>query len=372
MANFRVGTGKGSDLVHTVTRVSLEQVAAHAGVSRATASRVINGVPTVAADLRDRVEGSIKALGYQPNRAARTLVTRRTDTIALVASEPDVRVFGDPFFSKIVRGATIEVGAAGLQLVVMMAQTPEDMARVRRYVTSGAVDGVLLISEHESVDPLPPALIAANVPLVIGGRPMQPGVVVPYVDNDNNGGARMAAEHLRSLGRTAIGTVTGPQDMTAGLDRLDGFREGLGEAFDPELVEYGNFTQEGGEAATKRLLARAPHLDALFAASDLTALGALKALRDAGKRIPEDVALVGFDDIEVAGFTAPPLTTVRQRTVLQGRAMVRLLLARVRPDLSANHLEGIPDLRGVNHLVLSVDMVMRESTAPKAVPTPAS
>ena len=357
--------------MRNATRVSLEQVAAHAGVSRATASRVINGVPTVASDLRTRVESSVKALGYQPNLAARTLVTRRTDTIALIASEPDIRVFGDPFFSKIVRGATMEVGAAGLQLLIMMAQTEDDMRRIRKYVTSGAVDGALLISEHESVDPLPPALQAAGVPLVIGGRPMQPGVTVPYVDNDNVGGARLAAEHLRSLGRTVIGTVAGPLDMTAGLDRLEGFREGLGDAFDPDLVENGDFTQKGGEAATARLLQRAPHLDALFAASDLTALGAMKALRDAGRRVPEDVALVGFDDIEVAGFSAPPLTTLRQRTVLQGRAMVRLLLARIRPDLVGRPLEDIPDLRGADHLVLSVDLVVRESTVPEAEPTPA-
>ncbi|NLI18892.1 MAG: LacI family transcriptional regulator [Actinomycetales bacterium] len=352
----------------TPGRVSLEEVAAHAGVSRATVSRVVNGVETVAPELRAKVEESIHELGYQPNLAARTLVTRRTDTIALVASEPDIRVFGDPFFSGIVRGATIEVGAAGLQLVIMMAQSAEDMGRLGRYIRSGAVDGVLMISEHESVDPLPPALQEAGIPLVIGGRPMQPGVTVPYVDNDNVNGARMAAAHLRSLGRTAIGTVAGPQDMTAGLDRLEGFREGLGEAFDPELVEPGDFTQKGGEAATARLLRRAPHLDALFAASDLTALGALKALRDAGRRVPEDVALVGFDDIEVAAYTAPPLTTVRQRTLLQGRTMARLLLARIRPDLAVKSLDGIPDVRGVHHVVLPVELVVRESTAPAPAP----
>lgn len=343
-------------------RAGLEQVAAHAGVSRATVSRVVNDVPTVAPELRRRVEESIRVLGYQPNLAARTLVTRRTDTIALVASEPDVRVFGDPFFSGIVRGVTMEAGAAGLQLVIMMTQSPEEIRRVSRYLKSGAVDGVLMISEHESVDPLPPALQAAAVPLVIGGRPMQPGVSVPYVDNDNVGGARMAAEHLRGLGRTVIGTVAGPQDMTAGLDRLDGFRDGLGPAFDPGLVEPGDFSQAGGEAATARLLARAPHLDALFAASDLTALGALKALHDAGRRVPDDVALVGFDDIEVAAFSSPPLTTVRQRTVLQGRAMVRLLLARIRPDRVVDG-DGIPDARGVDHLVLPVELVVRASTS---------
>lgn len=349
-------------------RVSLEQVAAHAGVSRATVSRVVNGLPTVAPDIRMRVEKSIQELEYHPNLAARSLATSRTDTIALVASEPDVRVFGDPFFSGIVRGATIEAGAAGLQLLIMMSQTQDDLRRVGRYITSGAVDGVLLISEHESVDPLPPALQAAGVPLVIGGRPMQQGVSVPYVDNDNVGGARMAAEHLRGLGRTAIGTIAGPQDMTAGLDRLEGFRAGMGAAFDPDLVEHGDFTQQGGEAAAARLLERAPHLDGLFAASDLTAVGALKALREAGRQVPGDVALVGFDDIEVAAYSSPPLTTVRQRTILQGRAMVRLLLARIRPDLTGGNVENIPDLRGANHLVLSVDLVVRESTVPTPAP----
>ncbi len=349
-------------------RVSLEEVAAHAGVSRATVSRVVNGVPTVDAKISARVENSIRILGYQPNLAARSLATSRTDTIALVASEPDVRVFGDPFFSGIVRGASIEVGAVGLQLVIMMSQTPEDLRRVRRYLTSGAVDGVLLISEHESVDPLPPALQAAGVPLVIGGRPMQPGVSVPYVDNDNVAGGRMAAAHLRSLGRQAIGTITGPQDMTAGIDRLAGFREGLGPLFAPDLVEYGDFTQAGGEAAALRLLERAPHLDGLFAASDLTALGALKALRDSGRRVPEDVALVGFDDIDVAAYSAPPLTTVRQRTVVQARAMVRLLLAQIRPEVPASPDGEIPDLRGKHHLVLPVELVVRESTVPTPAP----
>jgi len=329
-------------------------------VSRATVSRVVNGSTTVAADLRKRVAASIVELGYQPNPAARALVTRRTDTFALVASEPDVRVFGDPFFSGIVRGVMLEMGAAELQVVLMMAQSAHDLNRVERYVRSGAVDGVLLISEHSTVDPLPAAMLAAGIPLVIGGRPMSPDLGVPYVDNDNIDGGRLAAEHLLAAGRAVIGTLAGPQDMCGGVDRLAGFKLGLGSAFEPARVEFADFTQEGGEAAAERLLERTPDLDGLFAASDLMALGALKALRRAGRGVPGDVGLVGFDDIEVARSAAPPLTTIRQATVLQGRTMARLLLARIRPELTAGD-DSIPDVQNVDRIVLPVELVIRES-----------
>ncbi len=341
-------------------RPSLEQVGAYAGVSRATVSRVVNGSEKVAADIRTRVEQAIAELGYQPNQAARALVTRRTDTLALVASEPDVRVFGDPFFSGIVRGVTLELGAAGLQVVIMMAHSADDMDRVQRYVRSGAVDGVLLISEHSDVDPLPRAMAAAGIPLVIGGRPMDPDLIVPYVDNDNVGGGRIAAEYLLAAGRSVIGTLAGPQDMCGGVDRLEGFRLGLGSAFDPALVEFADFTQDGGEAAAVRLLERTPTLDGVFAASDLMALGALRACRRAGRKVPDDIALVGFDDNEVARSADPALTTVRQRTVLQGRTMARLLLARIRPDLGGGATD-LPDVSHSDRIVLPVELVVRES-----------
>ncbi|MEP6980427.1 MAG: LacI family DNA-binding transcriptional regulator [Nakamurella sp.] len=339
---------------------TLEQVGAHAGVSRATVSRVVNGSPTVGPAIRVRVAASIAELGYQPNRIARSLATRRTDTFALVASEPDVRVFGDPFFSGIVRGVMQVMNGAGLQVVVMMAQYAADLDRVERYVRSGAVDGVLLISEHATVDPLPAAMVAAGIPLVIGGRPMDPELQVAYVDNDNVDGGRLAAAHLLAAGRRVIGTLSGPQDMCAGVDRLAGFTLGLGPAFDPALVEVGDFTQEGGEAAAERLLDRRPDLDGLFAASDLMAMGALKALRRVGRAVPADVALVGFDDIDVARYAVPPLTTVRQSTLRQGRTMARLLLSRVRPELLADDDDAVGVL-DLDRIVLPVELVVRES-----------
>ncbi len=343
------------------SRPSLEEVAALAGVSRATVSRVVNGATTVDAAMRSRVDDAVRELGYQPNLSARALVRRRTDTLALVVSEPDVRVFGDPFFSGIIRGVTAEASAAGLQVVILLAQSDADLARVERYARSGAADGVLLISEHAGLDPLPRAMVEAGMPVVIGGRPHDESLDVLYVDNDNVHGGHLAARRLVEIGRRRIGTVAGPTDMTAGTDRLDGFRAELGERFRPELVEHGEFTQSSGEAATERLLATAPDIDGIFAASDLMALGAIAALRRAGRRIPADVAVVGFDDIATAASASPPLTTVRQQTVLQGRAMVRLLLSHTRPDLTLEPVDSIPSTQGRSQVLLPVELVVRDS-----------
>lgn len=342
-------------------RPNLEQVAAAAGVSRATASRVVNGFTSVDPAMRQRVERAVAEMGYVPNHAARSLVTRRTDTIALVAAEPDPRVFGDPFFSAIVRGVSQELLEADMQLTLLMAQSYPDLDRIERYLRTAPLDGVLLISEHATHDPIPAAMVHAGVPLVIGGRPMQSELAVPFVDHDNRAGGRLAAERLTARGCRRVATVAGPADMSAGIDRLAGFADGLGDRFDPALVEYGDFTQSGGEAATELLLARASDIDGLFAASDLTALGALRALRRAGRRVPDDVAVIGFDDIPLAMAAEPPLTTVRQQTVLQGRAMARMLLARARPDLVTDADDGMPDVRGVDRLVLPVELVVRES-----------
>jgi DNA-binding LacI/PurR family transcriptional regulator len=343
-------------------RANLEQVAALAGVSRATVSRVVNGVGTVAPALRERVEHAIAKLDYVPNRAARSLVTRRTDVVALVVAEPETRIFGDPFFRDIVRGVGQELGEAGLQLTLTMAESYRELDRVERYLRSAPIDGVLLLSEHVDPDPLPAAMVAAGVPLVIGGRPLRPDAAVPYVDNDNADGARQAALHLLARGRRVVGTVAGPPDMSAGIDRLAGFTAALGNAFRPERVERGAFTTESGEEATARLLARVPGLDGLFVANDLMALGALRALRSVGRRVPDDVAVVGFDDVPLAALSDPPLTTVRQQTVLQGRLMARMLLCRARPDLRLAHEDDVPEVRGVEAVVLPVALVVRGSS----------
>ncbi|PKV88955.1 LacI family DNA-binding transcriptional regulator [Streptomyces sp. TLI_146] len=314
---------------HPGARPTLEAVAAHAGVSRATASRVVNGGAGVRPPLVDKVRRAVEELGYVPNHAARTLVTRRTGAVAVIIPEPEIRIFSDPFFSHQIRGISRELTAHDTQLVLLLVEGPGDYDRIARYLAGGHVDGALAFSLHTD-DPLPAIARSTGMPTVYGGRPGWPAAPgerpVPYVDADNRGGARQAVRHLLALGRTRIAHIAGPCDQTSATDRLDGFHDVL-PGTGPELVEEGAFTAESGARAMARLLERRPDLDAVFAANDLMASGALRVLREHGRRVPEDVALVGFDDMRgVAETTDPPLTTVRQDIEGMGRLMARLLL----------------------------------------------
>ncbi|MEW2358999.1 LacI family DNA-binding transcriptional regulator [Spirillospora sp. NPDC029432] len=329
-------------------RPTLEEVAARAGVGRGTVSRVINGSPRVSPESREAVLRAIDELGYVPNRAARTLVTRRTDTVALVVAESEQRVFDEPFFAGIIRGISSELSDTGLQLLLALAQSPEEYARLESYLTGQHVDGVLLTSLHGD-DPLPAKLEAGGVPTVLGGRPV--GLTpVSYVDVDNRDGARQAVEHLLGQGRRRIATIAGPQDMGVGVDRLTGYREALAAAGLPELVVYGDFSEASGVEAAQELLDREPDMDALFAADDPMALGAMRVLKKRGRRIPEDVAVIGFEDSASAPVADPPLTTVHQSVEEMGRQMARLLISRIQG-------ESVPD----PVVILQPHLVVRES-----------
>jgi DNA-binding LacI/PurR family transcriptional regulator len=310
-----------------MNRPTLEAVAARAGVGRGTVSRVINGSPNVSQKAREAVQAAIQELGYVPNRAARTLVTRRTDTVALVVSESEGRLFDEPYFAGTIRGIGSALSETGLQLLLAMTRTPEEHARLQHYLTGQHVDGVLMLSLH-GADPLPGRLEAMGVPTVLGGRPVGLNPY-SYVDMDNRAGARQAVKHLLGLGRTRIGTIAGSQDMGVGVDRLAGYRDALLPTGLPELVAYGDFSEESGEAAMTELLTAHPDLDAVFAASDPMALGALRVLKASGRRVPDDVAVIGFDDSKAALHADPPLTTVHQPTEAMGRQMAQLLVARI-------------------------------------------
>ncbi|WP_327678233.1 LacI family DNA-binding transcriptional regulator [Streptomyces sp. NBC_00467] len=313
----------------TGSRPTLEAVAARAGVSRATASRVVNGGAGVRRPLVDKVRQAVEELGYVPNHAARTLVTRRNGAVAVIIAEPEFRIFSDPFFEQQVRGISRELTAHDSQLVLLWVEGPGDHDRIARYLGGGHVDGALAFSLHND-DELPSIISRVKVPTVFGGRPGWPGagsgLALPYVDCDNRGGAREAVRHLVSLGREHIAHIAGPRDQTSALDRIDGYRDVLLDA-DPDLVSQGDFTVESGARAMAELLERRPGLDAVFASNDLMASGALRTLRERGLRVPDDVAVVGFDDMaSVVESTDPPLTTVRQDIEGMGRLMVRLLM----------------------------------------------
>lgn len=345
-------TGSGAD--GTVKRPTLEQVAALAGVGRGTASRVINGSPSVAPQTRDAVMKAVAELGYVPNQAARSLVTRRTGAIALVISEPEERLFSEPFFAGVVRGISKVMDERDRQLVLVLVHGPaERRDQPAAYLSPQHVDGALLLSQHEG-DDLPQQLRERGLTLVFGGRPPGGGDGA-WVDVDNVGGARAAVEHLLSRGRSVVATIAGPTDMQAGHDRLQGYREALdaaGASYDPALVETGDFTELGGWHAMRRLLDRRPDLDAAFVASDPMALGALRALREAGRTVPESVAVVGFDDSPMAAVSDPPLTTVNQPVERLGREVAEMLL---------DHLAD-PDGHEPRSIVLPTSLVARGSS----------
>ncbi|MCF4121916.1 LacI family transcriptional regulator [Antribacter sp. KLBMP9083] len=329
-------------------RPTLETVARLAGVSRATVSRVVNGSTAVKPGVREAVARAVRELGYVPNPAARSLVTQRTDVVAFVLPEPATRVFSDDaFFPGVLRGVGEELEAADKQLLLLLASAPSSHERILRYVHGRTVDGVVLASLH-GADPLPASLEALGVPVVASGRPLGPATF-PYIDVDHAGGVEAAVRYLLQRGRARIATIAGPQDMVAGIDRLAGYRAALAGTDQEPLVAVGDFTRESGMVAMRRLLQEEPGLDAVFVASDLMADGALRALRQAGRRVPDDVAVIGFDDVEIARFTEPTLTTVRQPIAEIGRRLARQVLRRAAGE----------DIEPA--LVLPTELVLRES-----------
>ena len=305
---------------------TLDEVARVAGVSRATASRAINGGERVSARAQSSVDAAVLSLGYVPNPAARSLVTRRTDSIAVVVPEPDDRVFSDPFFAGTLRGVNRVLEDSDTQLVLLLARPGASTARTLRYLTNRHVDGALVVSHHRD-DGLAEHMAGLDLPCVFGGRPWASSDRVAYVDVDNYAGERLATEVLIDRGCKRIGTIAGPTDMTAAEDRLDGWRRAMSAAgLSDDAVEHGDFTEASGERAAQALLAAHPDLDGLVVASDLMASGALKVLAALGRRVPDDVAVVGYDDLGVAERTTPALTTVRQPVEEMAERATRLLL----------------------------------------------
>ncbi|MEU1335271.1 LacI family DNA-binding transcriptional regulator [Streptomyces sp. NPDC005865] len=364
--------------------LTLEDVAREAGVSRATVSRVINGVRNVDPAIRDVVRAAIERTGYAPNRAARSLVTRRTETIALVISgageesesrtsgdgtngggpdgandgapggadgaddgapggadeAPDggdddtpqnafaARVFADPFFGRVVSGVVGFLRPRSMHPVLMVAETEAARRQVTAFLRQGSADGALVVSTH-AADPLPAMLVAEGLPAVCFARPAQP-TPISYVDLAHREGGRLAAEHLLARGRRGLASVTGPLDLPAGRERLAGFRAALERAGTAHVpIAEGGFTRESGADAMARLLAGHPDLDGVFVANDLMAQGVCELLRERGRSVPQDVAVVGFDDSSVALTCRPPLTTVRQPVERMTAAMAGLLLEHV-------------------------------------------
>ncbi|MEJ3654654.1 LacI family DNA-binding transcriptional regulator [Actinomycetes bacterium KLBMP 9759] len=329
------------------TAPTLESVAARAGVSRATAGRVLSGNPKVTEQSREAVLRAAAELSYVTNRAARSLMTRRSDSLAFVVAEPEERFFGDPHFAMVLRGVHATVATHDVQLVFTILTTDDERDRFERFAMGGHIDGVIVGSLHGD-DPLPRRLHDAGIPVILHGRPYNPIPGLPFVDADNVGGARSAVAHLAERGRTRIATISGPLDMAAAIDRLDGFETELAaRGLRSHGAAGGDFSLASGRHAMRELLERTPDVDAVFAGNDLMALGALGALAEAGRSVPGDVALVGFDDSPLGASAHPALTTVHQPIVDAGSQLAASLLTMIETG-------SVPD-----PLVMPTEIVVR-------------
>jgi len=337
--------------VQSVPDLKLEDIAKQAGVSRSTVSRVVNDRPNVSADVRKRVLEVIRSTGFHPNVAARTLASQRSRVIGLVLPHSVSFFFTDPYYAYLTRGIAQACNQYDYTLAFFLVSNKEDDEKIfARVSRNGLLDGVLVQAGHHGDQQIISRLAESKMPLVVAGRPFRCDNL-SYIDIDNVTSAYNAVTHLIRLGHERIGTIAGPANSTVGLDRKEGYLRALterGRNVDEALIIEGDFTEAGGYYAMQRMQPAKP--DAIFAASDVMAIGAMRAAREAGLRIPDDIAFVGFDDLPVASLSDIQLTTVHQPVTQFGIRAVELLI-----DLIEN------GIRPGRHIILDTQLVIRES-----------
>ncbi|MBX3080917.1 MAG: LacI family DNA-binding transcriptional regulator [Anaerolineae bacterium] len=330
-------------------RLTLDEIGHLAGVSRATVSRVINNYPHITPEVRERVQKVITQTGYQPNVIARSLASNRSTIIGLVIPSDALTIFTDPYFPSLIQGITQSTNQLNLTLSLFLFHSMEEEIRTARSIlNTGLLDGVIITADRRE-DSFVSSVLKHGLPFVVIGRPELVGDI-PFVNVDNVSGAQLATEHLIAHGRRRVATIRSVSN-TAGEDRFIGFQNALRNhsiKLDPRLVAYGDFSLESGYVAMQQLLPAKP--DAVFIASDTMALGAQRAIREAGLRIPDDVAIVGFDDLPPSVHAEPQLTTVRQPVRQMGSTAVELL---------NNIVNGIHDSPA--QIILPVELIVRAS-----------
>ena len=327
-------------------------VAKLAGVSRTTVSFVLNDVPGVkiTEETRQRVLQAARELNYYPTAAARSLASGKTHRIGLIIGESRERLAADVFLPSFLQGITTSVHQRGYLLVVQLAEAVLDHEAYARLIREQQVDGLIISGPREG-DPLLGELAGDNFPLILHGR--LEGSAFPWVDVDNQAGAYQAVSHLIGHGHQRIGFVSNaPLSYAGAQHRFAGYRQALGEhdlPIDDSLVKIASFMPEAGQAAACELLELPDPPTAIFGASDVVALGVMSGVRAAGKRVPEDIAVVGFDDIVLAAHACPPLTTVRVPAYGLGWTAAEVLITMI---------EGDED---VSSVTLETELVIRRS-----------
>lgn len=332
-----------------MTSLTLESIAELAGVSRSTVSRVVNNHENVRPEVRERVLAVIEETGYQPNQAARSLAGRRTNVIGLVIAEPAQALFSDPFFPQLIQGITQSCNALDLTLSLFLFHTKEEEANLYpKIINNKLFDGLIITGSHVD-DPLIPQFVQSTMPFVIVGYNESPKV--NFIDSDNLAGAHTAVTHLIRLGYQKIGHITGHLNNRGAIDRRKGYINALRDrsrTIDESLIEVGDYTEASAYEAMHRLINK--NVDAVFVASDTMAMGALRALREKDIPVPEQVAIVGFDDLPHARLANPPLSTIRQPIRRVGKLAVDTLM-----DILEN---GTNPAR---RIVLPTELIIRDS-----------
>ncbi|MEU8005448.1 LacI family DNA-binding transcriptional regulator [Catellatospora sp. NPDC049111] len=312
-------------------RSTVKDIAAAAGVSRGTVNRVLNG-GYVSPEARTAIEAAIAEVGYVPNTAARNLKRRRSEAVGFLALEPHAVLLEDPNIGAIMLGANAVLSLAGYQMVSLVIDSDRDTERVARYLSGGFVDGAIIVSAR-AYDPITRLIGQIAMPAVFIGHPPDLANTIPFVGIDNVGSAREITSRLIATGRRRIGMIACALNRDSGGDRLDGFRQALGDRFDSALVaEVPHYDYLGGVNGMRELLEREPAIDGVFAASDAVAAGAMQVLREAGRDVPGDVGVVGFDDSAWAARTQPSLSTVHQPAREIGRHAAELVHRQISGD----------------------------------------
>lgn len=338
-------------------RVTIRELARRSGVSVGTVSRALNGYADVRPETRERIMRLASELDYTPAAAARSLVTQRSHVIGVFMEtgegHPDLQ---HPFFHEVLGGLKQRVGGAGFDLLLFASERPgggygphDYLKRARHH----SVDGCALIGLDPDDDEVR-RLVRGEIPCVAIDMQLE-GPRTEVVMSDNEAGAAAAVRHLHALGHRRIATITGMIDSRPGVDRLRGYRaaiQELGLAYRDEYVRYGDFYAESGREQTAQLLQLDEPPTAIFAAADMMAIGAVRAASESGLSVPEDLSIVGFDDIQLAPHVNPPLTTLRQDKLGLGAAAGDALVARIAGDPDRPHLRTLP-----------VELVVRGSTA---------
>ncbi|WPO86923.1 LacI family DNA-binding transcriptional regulator [Herbiconiux sp. KACC 21604] len=323
-------------------------MAREAGVSKGTVSRALNGGRWVSPESQRAVDAAVKKTGYRANAYARGLKLQRAGSVAFLLGEDLDRMFSDPNFAVLMRGASESLAERNMAMVLLLAGAAEERKRALDFIGAGQIDGVMLVSWHEDLGVLED-LHRAGIPTIFCGVPQSDRGAVSYVSADDYEGAMQMTEHLLSRGRSRIAMIAGPRHGVTGSLRVDGFRAVLGDRADPNLIVHGDYSRESGAEAMRELLARDPHIDGVFAANDLMAAGAIAAAQRVGRRVPLDISIGGFDDSSAAVASDPQITTMRQPFQRISNEMTRLLM---------ESIAGAP----AAHLSLRTELVVRDST----------